>query len=462
MKKVFVSDLSLCADAARLRGEPLSFREKNNIARCLDDIGVDAIELPPIGNVKEDTIVYRTLASGVKRAALCVMAGDTEDSVRAAYESVRTAVKPCLQIALPVSTVQMEYTYHLKADSMLARITALVKFAASLCENVEFIARDATRAEAGFLARCCAAVKESGACSFTVCDDAGILLPEDWPALIAELKAVDGIYLHAAPRDDLSMGAASAIAALRAGADGVKTSLLDKAIISPETLADILRVRGDDMGLQSGLNTAAIHKAVGDLLSHRLAPTELDAPKADYGTVSLTQGATLNDVSAAVKALGYELSEADTGRVYDEFKRVSAQKGALGARELDAIIASVAMQVPSTYHVNTYTVTSSNVTQSMAQVVLERDGAQLAGVGTGDGPIDASFSAIEQIIGHHYEMDTFRIQAVTEGHDSLGSSVIRLRAGGRLYAGTGISTDIVGACIRAYINALNKIVYEEN
>ena len=95
-----------------------------------------------------------------------------------------------------------------------------------------------------------------------------------------------------------------------------------------------------------------------------------------------------------------------------------------------------------------------------ANITLEKDGERLSGVSVGDGPIDAAFHAIEQIIGHHYELDDFQIQSVTKGREAMGSSLIRLRDGGMLYSGTGISTDIIGACIRAYLNALNKIVFE--
>ena len=92
---------------------------------------------------------------------------------------------------------------------------------------------------------------------------------------------------------------------------------------------------------------------------------------------------------------------------------------------------------------------------------MEKDGEELKGVGYGDGPIDAALTTIENILGHHYELDDFQIQAVTKGRDSVGEALIKLRADGRLYSGAGISTDIVGASIRAYLNALNKIVYEE-
>ena len=94
-------------------------------------------------------------------------------------------------------------------------------------------------------------------------------------------------------------------------------------------------------------------------------------------------------------------------------------------------------------------------------MTLEHQGKSVSSVAIGDGPIDAAFLAIEQIIGHHYELDDFQIQAVTEGREALGETIVRLRSNGKLYAGRGLSTDIVGASIAAYINALNKIVYEE-
>ena len=127
---------------------------------------------------------------------------------------------------------------------------------------------------------------------------------------------------------------------------------------------------------------------------------------------------------------------------------------------MEAIIASAAMQVPSTFHVVNYVVNSGNIITATANLTLEKDGEQFTGVSTGDGPIDAAFHAIEQIVGHHYELDDFQVQAVTKGREAVGSALIRLRANGKLYSGNGVSTDIIGACIRAYVNALNKIVYE--
>ena len=158
---------------------------------------------------------------------------------------------------------------------------------------------------------------------------------------------------------------------------------------------------------------------------------------------------------------GYELSDSDIGNVHKALVQVCEKKGAVGAKELEAVIASSAMQAPSTYHFETYTTTSSNITSSMTQIVLKNGDEVISGVSSGDGPIDSAFRAIEQCIGYHYELDDFQVQSVTEGKEALGSALVRLRNNGKLYSGNGTSTDIVAASIRAYINALNKIVFEE-
>ncbi len=117
--------------------------------------------------------------------------------------------------------------------------------------------------------------------------------------------------------------------------------------------------------------------------------------------------------------------------------------------------------MPATYEIVSYVINSGNIIKPTANITLRKNGELLTGLSSGDGPIDASFLAIEQVIGRHFELDNFQIQAVTEGREAMGSTLVRLRSGGKLYSGNGISTDIIGASVRAYVNAVNKIVFEE-
>ena len=188
---------------------------------------------------------------------------------------------------------------------------------------------------------------------------------------------------------------------------------------------------------------------------------EAESTVSEKKKILLDSDSTISQVAQAAQVLGYDLSDSDCGNVHKALLQICEKKGTVGAKEFEALIASSAMQAPSTYHLENYTTSSSNLTSSMSQVTLKCDDEIICGVATGDGPIDSAFRAIEQCIGHHYELDDFQVQSVTEGKEALGSALVRLRNNGKLYSGNGISTDIVAASIRAYINALNKIVFEE-
>jgi len=459
MKKISISDCTLNQTSSE---NLVTFREKTGIARGLDALGADAIELAPIRSRREDTIVYKTIAAAVKNASIRIPAGLDAESAAAAWDSVKEAKSPCLQVIVPTSTVQMEYLCHVKGTKMLGLIEKLCTECRKLCGTVEFVACDASRADREFLSEACRKAEECGVSYITVCDDAGVMLPSEFGEMVSDIRKVCSVPLYVKTSDAVSMAAACAVAAIKAGADGVKTSLED-GCLSVEVLADIIKARGEDLGISCGLAMTEIHSRMNDIRSGQTPAAGMGSePGEPVGAMKLEPDSTVRDITEASRKLGYELSEEDNGLVFEEFRRVSSKKPYMGAKELEAIIASTAMQVPSTYHLDSYVSNSGNVITAMANVTLVKDGEKLSGVSTGDGPIDASFLAIEQIIGHHYELDDFQIQAVTQGREAMGSALVKLRSDGKLYSGNGISMDIIGASIRAYLNALNKIVYEEN
>ena len=453
--KIRVSDITL--KSINEQDLSLTFREKLAIAEKLDAACVDAIELPVLINSKENEVIYRTIASSIKNATVKIPVGDSVESLNIAANCVNGAAKTCLQVVMPVSTAQMEYFYHLKAPAMLAKIGELVKAATETGKKVEFVALDAFRAESGFVEQCVKTAVEAGASSITVADDAGIAFPEDYAKIVKNIKSTCNVEVYVQPSNALSMAAACAVEAIKAGADGVKTSVCGN-YLPMSVLADIVRAKKYELNVDCNVdvtNVKSISAAINGVTEN---VTESAVEKV---STYISANATMKDVADAVKQLGYELSDSDIGKVYEEVKKVTAKKETVDTKELEALIASTAMQVPSTYHLVNYVVNSGNIIPATANVTLEKDGEKFTGVSTGDGPIDAAFHAIEQVIGHHYELDDFQVHAVTKGRSAVGSSLIRLRADGKLYPGNGVSTDIVGACIRAYINALNKIVYEE-
>ena len=468
MNTIKIIDMSLREPGQR-KAASMSFKEKLEVARTLDRLKLDTIELPAIGTAKADQLSNKTIASMVSTAlsaAVEIGCGMVEET----WESIRTARHPQLNLLVPVSTVQMEYTCHKKAPAMLELIQDQVKLCRFFCENVEFSAVDATRAETDFLYEAVKTAVAAGANRVTLCDSAGIFLPDEFAAFVTGLKEnvpeMENVELYVQVSDEMGMGIACAAAALSAGATGVKCTAVPAGYPTLDQVATLVQKKGADMDIAASLKTTDLQRTISQL-GRILAPVEesessfRDVALGDVAGVTLDANDTITDVIAVVQQMGYDLSEEDNAKVYEAFLRVANKKHFVGTRELDAIIASTAMQVPTSFRIDNYVINSGNVITATANLLLEKDGEKLRGVGVGDGPIDAAFDAIEQIIGHHYELDDFQIQTVTEGRDAMGSALVKLRADGKVYSGSGISTDIIGASIRAYVSALNKIVYDE-
>ena len=461
MKKIIISDITL-KKISEDRAVSLLFREKSAIANCADTIGADVIEIPAVKSPREDKIIYKTIAQNIHNAIFAIPVGFTADDVNVAWDCIKDAKAPRLQVELPVSTIQMEYTYHVKQAKMLEKIAELIKEAKALCSDVEFSALDATRADEDFLISVAKEAESCGASMITLCDDAGVSTPDDIAKLVATVKEAVTIPVFVQVSDRINMAVASAFSAIKCGADGLKCAMVGNNALLTGEISDAINACGAQIDAEIKLNNTKIHASIDDMLSSiNHDAYESEKTISDGKKILIDADSTVVQVAQAAAVLGYELSDSDVGNVYKVIKQVCEKKGALGYKEFEAIIASSAMQAPSTYHFETYTTTSSNMSASMSQVTLKCNDEIICGVSNGDGPIDSVFRAIEQCIGHHYELDDYQVQSVTEGKEALGSALVRLRNNGKLYSGNGTSTDIVAASIRAYINALNKIVFEE-
>ena len=458
MRSIALADTTLCRENGSF-----SFKEKIEIARQLEKLGVDAIELPEISEPKTDILLVRTVSSFVKRATLSVAAGLTKESVENAASALSAAAHPRIRIELSVSPVGMEYQCHKKPPKMLEWISEVVAFAKEKCDHVEFSAVDATRAEDGFLKEAIRRASDAGADSITVCDSAARMLPDDFAGFLAGILAETNLPVGVRCDNRTGLASAEAILACKAGVKTVKTAV-GGATVDLSSFAGMIRECGENYGFATGIRYAEMHRIIRQI--DWIDKNAGQDNKLTAGNGAESEGLTLyaNDtfesVSAAVRMLGYDLSDEDQLKVFHEVERVAAKKP-VGSKDLDAIVASTALQVPSAYTLESYVVNNGNIIASSAQITLMHEGKSMQGIALGDGPIDAAFRTIETIIGRHYELDDFQIQSVTEGKEAVGSAIVKLRADGKLYSGNGISTDIIGASIRAYLGAVNKIAYEE-
>lgn len=468
MKHISIADMTI-RQAGKAAGYTLSFREKIELAKVLDRLGVDVIELQAVENPKIDHLLIKSIASAVSGSAVCVPVALSEQSVAQSWASVQLAKHPRLQVPAPLSAVQMEYLAGKKPAAMLAAITETIRAARAVCADVEFLADDATRADPAFLYEAIQAAIDAGASGVTVCDAAGTLLPEEFSAFLQALtQNVPGlrqVRLGVSCTNELAMADACAVSALRMGVDEVKAAAYCVNSVDLAHLAKLLQVRSQELACSSSVAYTQLTRLLSQVAwmcqtgRSRLSPFD-NGVQPSLGA-ALTVHDTQESVVKMAAQLGYALSEEDGAKVYEAFCRIASKKQTVSEKELDAIIASAAMQVPPTYRLESYVINAGNTISAAAQMKLSKNGQVLSGVSLGDGSVDAAFLAIESILGRHYELDDFQIQAVTEGREAMGESVVKLRSGGKLYSGRGISTDIIGASVHAYLNAINKIVYEE-
>ncbi|MBE6388608.1 MAG: hypothetical protein E7043_00365 [Lentisphaerae bacterium] len=468
MKKAAVADATL--RVCEYSGCTLGFKEKIEIVRQLDRLCVDVIETAPLLNGKSDVLFLHTIAPLTEKCTLSCAVTLDEELIKLSCQAIVKAAKPRINIIAPVSTVQMEYHCRQKPAVVLEKIASAVSAVRAAGIETEVSLADATRAEYDFLVSAVKTAISAGAQIVTVCDSAGVMLPGEMSEFIKKLTGdvpeLSGVVLSVENSDELHMAPACAISGIRAGVRQVKTAVGVPGKLQLEALADILSAKGEALQITTSLNRTAcstIIAVIRDIISGKTAAAS-PVRKSGIGREENWKLASSDDMAAigeAVKKLGYELSAGDLASVYQEFQRISVKKE-LGAKDLDAIVATVAMQVPPTYTLKSFVINSGNVITSMAHVILLKNGEEVQGFSMGDGPIDAAFMSIENIVGRHFELDDFQITAVTEGREAVGSGIVRLRSNGKLYSGKGISTDVIGAGIRAYVDALNKICYEEN
>ncbi len=471
VKDVKIVDISL-RESAELFSSGLSFKQKIEMAKLLEKLRIDVIETGAVTDAPTDAVLVRTLSTMLESCVICVPVSLERSDVDRASAALSKARHPRLNLIVPTSPVQMEYVYRLKADSVLEQIKQTVEYCAALCPSVEFTAEDATRSELDFLSTVVDTAIKSGAQTITLCDSTGEKTPDEiasfLDALIQKTPALSGVTLSLHLKDTLGLASASALAAISRGVGQFKVTFSGGAgHLSLEQFLNILKVRGEALGIASGTNVTALFRTCRQLdaitgasrAGRAAAVSSYDGGVASPKNV-LGPDSDIGAVAKRIAQLGYDVSDEDLNEIFRLFREIAGRKK-VDDRDVEALVAEAAGRARPVYQLDNYVINSGNAITATAFVRLLRDGKPLQAISIGDGPIDAAFLAIEQVLDHHYDLEEFQIQAVTEGREAMGDARVKLRYNGKLISGRGLSTDIVGASIRAYLNAVNKIVSEE-
>ena len=474
MTKVKIADISL-RESEQDHATRLSFKEKLETAKLLEKLQVDVIETGPVGDSPADAAFIRSLASTLESSVLSVPVSLDKKNVSTTWDALVKSKRPRLNLIMPVSIVQMEYQHQMKAEKVLPLIGEVLAYCVTLCTDVEFTAMDSVRSEPEFLSKVLKTAIGAGTKTITLCDSVGELLPAELSEFISSVYTSVPELRNAVSNGDItlslhckdSLGLASAVV-LNGVKDGVSLVKVSSGAgfgtLSLEQFLNVIKIRGEALGISCHINTTALQRTCAQLAALTgtggASRVTSDATESETNDTELPEDSDIDTLRTHIKSLGYDVSEDDLERVYTQFKDISRSKKVV-SRDVEALIAETAGQAAPTYQLKNYVINSGSAIAATAYLEFAKDGIINKALSAGDGPIDAAFRAAEQIFGTHYELEEFQIHAVTGGREATGDALVKIRHGGKLYSGRGVSTDIVGASIRAYISAVNKIVYEE-
>ncbi len=314
MNKIRISDVTMKQTGADIS---LSFKEKIELSKLLDKLGVSVIELEPIAQTKIDSLRIKSVAAAVKDSIVAVPVALNAESVQLTWNALKEARKARLQVCAPVSPVQMEYLFHKKPDAMLASIRETIAQCCKVCADVEFVADDATRSDVAFLYEAVRTAIAAGAKTVTVCDTAGAMLPNEFTAFLRELYAnvpqLKDVVLGVSCSDNLSMADSCAIAAVRYGAGEIKAAAYRQNVVSLPNVAKVLAAKGEFYNAATTVRTTVMKRITGQIAwmcqTGRSKTSPFDkGVQEDDGSIYLTSHDDLSAVMKVASRLGYDLS----------------------------------------------------------------------------------------------------------------------------------------------------------
>jgi 2-isopropylmalate synthase len=497
-ERVVIFDTTL-RDGEQSPGISLDAGEKLEIAEQLARLGVDYIEagFPVASN--GDFEAVQAIARSVRGPVIAGLSRTHRGDVDRCWDAVRDADRARIHVFISTSPSHMEHMLKMSPAQVVAETRAGVARAREHVGDVEFSPQDATRTPMDFMIEVLVAAVEAGATTLNIPDTVGYGIPWDFGALIQYVRReVAGDYVISTHcHNDLGLATANSLAGVQAGARQVEVcvnGLGERAgNASLEEVVMALRIRADQFpGLETGVHTEELART--SRLVSRLTGYPVQYNKAVVGRNAFLHESGIHQHGVLAESTTYEIIDAaavgqtgsqivlgkHSGRhafadtlarmglslqgdalnaAFTRFKELADRKVQLTEADLEAIVAEELGTTPeSAFTLEALEVVGGTVGVPRASVVLILDGEKVEAISEGDGMIDAACRAIRAATGVEATLTDFNVSSVTGGIDALGDVIIQLEAYGVKVSGRGLSTDVVEASARAYLNAVNKVV----
>lgn len=488
-------------DGEQSPGASMTTAEKIRIAKLLEKMKVDIIEAGFAAASPGDFDAVSQVASVIKDSTVCSLARAIESDVRKAGESIRTANSGRIHTFLATSAIHMESKLLMTPDEVVENATKAVKLARQYTDNVEFSPEDAGRSDPEFLCRVIESAIDAGATTINIPDTVGYTLPDQFGGLfkylIANIPNSDKAVFSAHTHNDLGLAVANALAAVQNGARQVECTvngLGERAgNTSLEEVVMAVRTRNDQFECDTRIDTTQIvpvsrlvssitgfpvqpNKAIvgANAFAHEAGihqdgmlknPETYEIMRAeDVGwnanRMVLGKHSGRNAFAARLKELGVEFeTQEELNEMFKKFKELADKKHEIFDEDLHVLVSDTEF-LQADERLKLISMHSSSETGKIptATVTISFDGEEHTVTSSGDGQVDASFKAIENVVQHNAELVLYSVNAITSGTDAQGEVTVRLEKEGRVVNGNGADVDIVIASAKAYINAINHLV----
>ena len=504
-EKVLIFDTTL-RDGEQSAGIGLTTPEKLEIAQQLDRLGVDIIEAGFAASSPGDFEAVRTIADKVRRPIIASLARCYLPDVDQAWNAIKDAAKPRIHVFISSSDVQIMHQLRRNPEQVLEMAVSSVERAKRYCDDVEFSPMDATRTDIEYLYAMLEAVIDAGANTVNIADTVGYTIPAEFHSRISLIRenvpnigeAVMSVHCH----NDLGMSVANSLTAITAGVrqvEGCINGLGERAgNAALEEIIMAIETRPDLFGVGTNIDTRQIYRTsrlVSDITGFPVQPNKaIVGANAFRHASGIHQDGVLKDrhtfeimdprsvgwpsnelvlgklsgragLRSRLEELGYNLEPAELDEAFEAFKDLADKKREVSDADLISLMASRRRRVvvPTVYTLEHVQVTAGNHDIPTATVrLIGPDGESMTDAGTGTGPVDAVYKAINRIVNVPNTLAEFRIDAVTEGIDAIGDVTIKIESEGVAYLGRGSDTDIIVASAKAYMNALNRLITAGN
>ncbi|MDD5456017.1 MAG: 2-isopropylmalate synthase [Candidatus Margulisbacteria bacterium] len=491
-------------DGEQAPGASMTIDEKLEMAKQLAYLNVDIIEAGFAISSKGDFEAIKTIAQQVKGPIICSLARAVKLDIETAWEAVKHSARPRIHTFIATSPVHMEYKLKKSPEEVLQIAINMVKFAKSLCADVEFSAEDASRSEPEFLFKIFTEVIKAGATVINVPDTVGYAIPEEFGKLIKSIKenveGIDKVDISVHCHNDLGLATANSLSAIRNGASQIEVAVngigeragnasLEEVVMSVYTRKDLFKavtnINSKEIyrtsklltgitgimvqpnkaivGENAFLHEAGIHQ--DGVLKHRATYEIMSAEIIGLKQQALVLGkhSGRHAFKERLQELGFHVDEEQLQNAFEKFKILADEKKVVSDKDIESIVAKESIQIEERYKLEYVQVTAGNTTKPTATVrLVSNAGEILEKAGLGSGPVDAIYNTIEELIGRKINLQDYIVHAVTGGTDALGEVTVRIKENGEVYTGRGSDTDILVSSAQAFLSAVNKLFYYNN